>query len=113
MINAASSYWSSSSRMFVHHDNTDRKNVTFKSTNFSIRAHSSSSAGESVVARLDYGAGNVQSVRNAIRHLGYDIKDINTPEDILNANRLIFPGVGAFVLAMDVLNHNGRKEEYY
>ncbi|KAK6946971.1 Histidine biosynthesis protein [Dillenia turbinata] len=107
MMNAASSYSSSSSRMFVHRDNTDRKKVTFKSTNFSIRAHSSSLAGESVVTLLDYGAGNVRSVRNAIRHLGYDIKDVNTPEDILNANRLIFPGVGAFAPAMDVLNLNG------
>ncbi|KAK6946964.1 hypothetical protein RJ641_000437 [Dillenia turbinata] len=77
MMNAASSYSSSSCGMFVHHDNTDRKNVTFKSTNFSIRAHSSSSAGESVVTLLDYGTGNVRSVRNAIRLLGYDIKDVS------------------------------------
>ncbi|KAK6934481.1 Histidine biosynthesis protein [Dillenia turbinata] len=110
MMSAASSYSSSSSRVFVHRDNTDRKNLMFKSTNFSIRAHSSSSSGESVVTLLDYGAGNVRSVRNAIRHLGYDIKDVNRPEDILNANRLIFPGVGAFAPAMDVLNHNGLGE---
>ena len=30
----------------------------------------------SVVTLLDYGAGNVRSVRNAIRHLGFDIKDV-------------------------------------
>lgn len=29
-----------------------------------------------VVTLLDYGAGNVRSVRNAIRHLGFDIKDV-------------------------------------
>lgn len=29
-----------------------------------------------VVTLLDYGAGNVRSVRNAIRFLGYDIKDV-------------------------------------
>lgn len=59
---------------------------------------------------LDYGAGNVRSVRNAIRYLGFDIKDVQTPEDILNANRLIFPGVGAFAAAMDVLTKNGLAE---
>ncbi|KAH9651933.1 Imidazole glycerol phosphate synthase hisHF [Citrus sinensis] len=63
-----------------------------------------------VVTLLDYGAGNVRSVRNAIRHLGFGIKDVQTPEDILNANRLIFPGVGAFAAAMDVLNKTGMAE---
>lgn len=77
------------------------------SRNFTVRA---SSAGNSVVTLLDYGAGNVRSVRNAIRRLGFDVKDVQTPEDILNANRLIFPGVGAFAAAMDVLSKNGMAE---
>ncbi|KAF8009133.1 hypothetical protein BT93_J0195 [Corymbia citriodora subsp. variegata] len=76
---------------------------------FSVRA-ASSREGDSVVTLLDYGAGNVRSVRNAIRHLGFDIKDVQTPEDILGANRLIFPGVGAFASAMDVLNKKGMAE---
>ncbi|KAI3767784.1 hypothetical protein L2E82_18187 [Cichorium intybus] len=33
--------------------------------------------------------------------------EVQTPEDILNAKRLILPGVGAFAAMMDVLNHNG------
>ncbi|CAN6691408.1 unnamed protein product [Malus baccata var. baccata] len=73
-------------------------------TSFSVRA---SAAADSVVTLLDYGAGNVRSVRNAIRHLGFDVKDVQTPDDILNAERLVFPGVGAFAAAMDVLNKNG------
>nr|XP_023885956.1 imidazole glycerol phosphate synthase hisHF, chloroplastic isoform X1 [Quercus suber]XP_023885957.1 imidazole glycerol phosphate synthase hisHF, chloroplastic isoform X2 [Quercus suber] len=78
----------------------------FKSPrNLSIRA-----SGDSVVTLLDYGAGNVRSVRNAIRYLGFDIKDVQTPEDILKADRLVFPGVGAFAAAMDVLNKNGMAE---
>ncbi|KAM1343119.1 hypothetical protein PS2_007260 [Malus domestica] len=76
-------------------------------TNFSVRA---SAAADSAVTLLDYGAGNVRSVRNAIRHLGFDVKDVQTPEDILNAERLVFPGVGAFAAAMDVLNKNGMAE---
>ncbi|KAK3016334.1 hypothetical protein RJ639_007314 [Escallonia herrerae] len=80
---------------------------------FSARASAASSAaggGDSVVTLLDYGAGNVRSVRNAIRFLGFDIKDVQTSEDIVNAKRLIFPGVGAFAAAMDVLNRNGLAE---
>ncbi|KAF4352998.1 hypothetical protein F8388_020339 [Cannabis sativa] len=88
--------------------NIQKNHLNFKSSrNFSVRA---SSNGHSVVTLLDYGAGNVRSVRNAIRYLGFDIKDVKSPEDILNADRLIFPGVGAFSPAMDVLNKNGMGE---
>uniref|UniRef100_A0A383VTI8 Imidazole glycerol phosphate synthase hisHF n=2 Tax=Tetradesmus obliquus TaxID=3088 RepID=A0A383VTI8_TETOB len=55
------------------------------------------------VTLLDYGAGNVRSVRNAIKKLGYSIKDVSKPSDITAADKLIFPGVGAFGQAMDVL----------
>ncbi|KAL0320816.1 UNVERIFIED_CONTAM: Imidazole glycerol phosphate synthase hisHF, chloroplastic [Sesamum radiatum] len=79
------------------------------SRTLAIRA-SVSAADDSVVTLLDYGAGNVRSLRNAIRFLGFNIKDVQTPEDILNAKRLIFPGVGAFAPAMDVLNKTGMGE---
>ncbi|CAG7906433.1 unnamed protein product [Brassica rapa] len=82
-------------------------NLRFKSR-LSVRASSSTS--DSVVTLLDYGAGNVRSIRNALRHLGFSIKDVQTPGDILNADRLIFPGVGAFAPAMDVLNKTGMGE---
>lgn len=36
-----------------------------------------------VVTLLDYGAGNVRSVRNAIRYLGFDIKDVRFSFHIL------------------------------
>ncbi|CAI9259165.1 unnamed protein product [Lactuca saligna] len=78
-----------------------RNNITFKSPlKFSVRA-SAVGGDDSAVTLLDYGAGNVQSIRNAIRYLGLDIKDVETPEDILNAKRLIVPGVGAFAAMMD------------
>ncbi|GLT55258.1 hypothetical protein SLA2020_283970 [Shorea laevis] len=97
---------SSSSSLLFRRNNIRNSYCKFKSPrNFSVRA-----SGDSVVTLLDYGAGNVRSVRNAIRHLGFDIKDVQTPEDILKANRLIFPGVGAFAAAMDVLNKNGMAE---
>lgn len=88
----------------------NRNIISFKSpTKMSVRA-SATRGDDSAVTLLDYGAGNVQSIRNAIRYLGLDIKDVQTPEDILNAKRLIFPGVGAFAAMMDVLNNNGMAE---
>ncbi|PKI77529.1 hypothetical protein CRG98_002135, partial [Punica granatum] len=99
----------SQSLLFLRSGN-DTVGLKFKprgSRSFAVRA---SSNGDSVVTLLDYGAGNVRSVRNAIRHLGFDIKDVQTAEDILTANRLIFPGVGAFASMMDVLNEKGMTE---
>lgn len=59
------------------------------------------------VSLLDYGAGNVRSVRNAILANGYEIEDITTPEQIHEAKAIIFPGVGAFGSAMKVLKEKG------
>jgi len=53
-----------------------------------------------MITLLDYGAGNVRSVRNAIRKLGFEVKDVVSPADILQADKLIFPGVGSFGSAM-------------
>ncbi|KAI9306865.1 hypothetical protein BJ944DRAFT_262838 [Cunninghamella echinulata] len=59
---------------------------------------------------LDYGAGNVRSLVNAVNHLGYDIQFVNEPSDILKAEKLIFPGVGAFGHAMEALHKKGYAE---
>lgn len=53
-----------------------------------------------MISLLDYGAGNVRSLRNAVARLGFSLTDIRGPEDILKAERLLFPGVGAFGPAM-------------
>ncbi len=63
-----------------------------------------------MISLLDYGAGNVRSVRNSIRRLGTELTDIQRPEDILKAERLIFPGVGAFGTAMERLHALGYVE---
>lgn len=62
------------------------------------------------VSLLDYGAGNVRSVRNAIMANGYEIEDITSPEQISNAKAIIFPGVGSFGSAMRVLKEKGFDE---
>ena len=38
-----------------------------------------------------------------MQKLGYTVKDIKSPEDILAAKKLVFPGVGAYGSAMDIL----------
>ncbi len=59
------------------------------------------------VVLLDYGAGNVRSVRNAIKKLGYTVTDAESPQDILTADKLIFPGVGSFGMVMKSLHKRG------
>ncbi|KAF9917140.1 Histidine biosynthesis bifunctional protein hisB [Lobosporangium transversale] len=59
---------------------------------------------------LDYGAGNVRSLVNAVKKLGYDITFVKDPSDILKADKLIFPGVGAFGSAMTSLVTKGYAE---
>ncbi len=56
-----------------------------------------------MITLLDYGAGNVRSVRNAIKKIGYTVKDVSNPDDIVSAEKLIFPGVGSFGSAMQRL----------
>ncbi|MBW1636842.1 MAG: imidazole glycerol phosphate synthase subunit HisF [Deltaproteobacteria bacterium] len=60
-----------------------------------------------MVTLLDYGAGNIRSVRNAIKKLGIEVKDVSEPEDIFTAEKLIFPGVGSFGLVMTRLAAKG------
>ncbi|MBU4261864.1 MAG: imidazole glycerol phosphate synthase subunit HisF [Proteobacteria bacterium] len=63
-----------------------------------------------MITLLDYGAGNVRSVRNAIRKLGFEVKDATCPEDIRQAEKLVFPGVGSFGSAMERLQRMGYVE---
>jgi imidazole glycerol-phosphate synthase subunit HisH len=49
-----------------------------------------------MIVIIDYGMGNVHSVKNALDFLGYDALISNKEEDIRKADKLILPGVGAF-----------------
>ncbi len=64
-----------------------------------------------MVTLLDYGAGNIRSVRNAIKKLGFSVNEIKTPEDIFSAEKLIFPGVGSFGVVMQRLREKGYAEQ--
>jgi len=63
-----------------------------------------------MITLLDYGAGNVRSVINAIESLGETVKTVRTPEDILSAEKLVFPGVGSFGNMMKILRRRGYVE---
>jgi glutamine amidotransferase/cyclase len=63
-----------------------------------------------MITLLDYGAGNVRSVINAIESLGEKVKIVASGEDILSAEKLVFPGVGAFGNMMHILSKNNYVE---
>mmetsp|Transcript_116454 Transcript_116454/g.301811 ORF Transcript_116454/g.301811 Transcript_116454/m.301811 type:complete len:570 (+) Transcript_116454:36-1745(+) len=69
------------------------------------RASAEGRTGEVVL--LDYGAGNVQSVINAVASLGFTVRTAQSPADILAADRLIFPGVGSFGSCVAMLKEKG------
>ena len=60
-----------------------------------------------MIAVIDYGAGNIFSVKNALDYLGCENKLTKSASDIKNADGIILPGVGAFPHAMKMLNESG------
>jgi len=60
-----------------------------------------------VIAIIDYGAGNLRSVTNSLVKLGYQPTITSKPRDVLNADAVIFPGVGAAADAMNRLIESG------
>lgn len=63
-----------------------------------------------MTAIIDYGAGNLFSVKNALDFLGVENIITKNPDDLIAADRLILPGVGAFPDAMRMLNESGLVE---
>lgn len=66
-----------------------------------------------MVAVIDYDAGNIKSVEKALVHLGADVVVTREPEKILNADKVILPGVGAFGDAMEKINGYGLEPVIY
>ena len=60
-----------------------------------------------MIAIIDYGAGNLTSVRLAFEHLGARATVTSDPRAILEAERVVFPGVGAALSAMARLRDMG------
>ena len=60
-----------------------------------------------MITVLDYDAGNIKSVEKALNFLGEEVKITRDREEILSADGVILPGVGAFGDAMEKLHQYG------
>ena len=60
-----------------------------------------------MIAIIDYDAGNIKSVEKALLLLGQDVVITGDREEILKADKVVLPGVGAFGDAMDNLRRTG------
>lgn len=69
----------------------------------------SKTSGPKTIAIVDYGAGNLNSVKKAFDHLGVDVVVTTQPEAIAAAGKIILPGVGHFS-ALSGLDNTGLRE---
>lgn len=60
-----------------------------------------------MIGIVDYNAGNITSVERALKSLGIDYILSKKPEDLVNCEKLIFPGVGDAAYAMKQLQETG------
>jgi glutamine amidotransferase len=60
-----------------------------------------------MIAIIKYNAGNISSIQNALIKLGYDSIITDNPHEILNADKVILPGVGEASSAMKHLKEKG------
>jgi glutamine amidotransferase len=72
-----------------------------------VRPYMSPLRHETRIGIIDYGMGNLGSVTNALRFLGYDPLVSGKPETLANCHGFVLPGVGAFDEAMKRLNQSG------
>lgn len=64
-----------------------------------------------VVHVVDYGIGNLYSVARAIERAGGEARLVSTAAEILAADRLLLPGVGAFEPCIQTLRESGLSDE--
>ncbi len=60
-----------------------------------------------MIAIIDYGIGNLHSVLNAFKSLGFDAKITSDKDEILKADKVVLPGVGAFGDAINTFKERG------
>lgn len=63
-----------------------------------------------VITMIDHGIGNLLSVERAFRHVGADFRVAKTAAEILAADKLVLPGVGAFTSCMAEMGNRGFSE---
>lgn len=60
-----------------------------------------------MIALVDYGAGNLRSVYNALRYAGATVQRVTRPEELGSANGVVLPGVGAFDDCLNAMERAG------
>jgi glutamine amidotransferase len=63
-----------------------------------------------MIALVDYGAGNLQSVANALTHVGATFQVTDDAAQVASADKVVFPGVGAAASCMRALRSRGLEE---
>ncbi len=99
----------------LHYDTTTIQEVKETCANQNILVRQTKAPKEIIVEEqhkidfsvIDYGLGNLRSVFNAFESLGHNVKAISQPNEILESEFLILPGVGAFGDGMKGLNDRG------
>ena len=75
-----------------------------------IRYHIIALGDEFMIAIIDYGAGNIQSVNKALKYIGCEAFITRDKEQILQADGAVLPGVGSFGDTMNTMNSYGIKD---
>ena len=60
-----------------------------------------------MIAIINYGVGNLFSLKSSLNYIGADVKVTDSAEDLREADRIILPGVGAFSDAIEKLRATG------
>lgn len=63
-----------------------------------------------MITVVDYGVGNLGSIANMIKKLGFEFIISNNPKEIIRSSKLILPGVGSFDFGMRQLNNSGLRD---
>ncbi|WP_295234439.1 imidazole glycerol phosphate synthase subunit HisH [Sediminibacterium sp.] len=59
-----------------------------------------------MIAIINYGLGNIGSIRNMFKKIGVQAEIIESPDALVNADKIILPGVGTFDDGMKLLKNN-------
>lgn len=63
-----------------------------------------------LIAVVDYCKGNLANVQRGLADAGFDARVTQDPKDILAADGIVLPGVGAFADAMTTMNRSGQTQ---
>ena len=64
-----------------------------------------------MITLIDYGVGNIFAFQNVYKRLDIPTKIAKTSQDLVDAQKMILPGVGSFDFAMTQLNNSGMREK--